>query len=264
MSFDPAMITKGRKVPYSGLVDQAGYHLKLINQYLAELKANGWTDADNTELSSVVTDLLSDRSFQTAVAEHAKDTTRLEVAGRGVGKGFTRKLRNIVRFAVAAANKAGVTGVTVESFNAGAPLANKSSAIRDYLTKIKPSVELLDPYLLRFFDQKKASLLLEAARDGLQDADSDQEVAHVNKPEATKHLYETMGKTMALIEMANAIAKNAFAGQAEVIGKFNKDLILRARTERKAPQTPVVVGETVKVEEGKAEEAKVKEAKGGE
>ena len=44
---------------------------------------------------------------------------------------------------------------------------------------------------------------------------------------------------MELIEELNAVAKNAFDGNAQVVALFNKDILLRGRKARKAAADPV-------------------------
>jgi hypothetical protein len=82
------------------------------------------------------------------------------------------------------------------------------------------------------------SELLATAKQKLDTADTAQELTLANLPEETLKIYEAKGRVLEAIEDLNRLAKNAFAGQAEIIGKFNKDLLLRARKERKKVEDP--------------------------
>jgi len=73
-------------------------------------------------------------------------------------------------------------------------------------------------------------------------ANASQELMLDSLPDDTQEVYEVKGKLLNLIEAQNRAAKRAFDGDALTIGRFNKDLILRATRERKKKvvETPQV------------------------
>ena len=53
----------------------------------------------------------------------------------------------------------------------------------------------------------------------------------------TSALAQTKGRVLQAIEDINRLAKNAFDGQAALVSQFNKDILLRARQEKKTDET---------------------------
>ncbi|MBI4952750.1 MAG: hypothetical protein HY908_12005 [Myxococcales bacterium] len=127
----------------------------------------------------------------------------------------------------------------MKSFNAGGRLGRVTKEISGYLTVVRPFVVKLDAALKPYFDDKLASEELDKAKNELDAADTKQEVGLANLPEATLQVYEAKGRVLHLIEELNRLAKNAFDGQAEIVGKFNKDILLRGRAPR-GPAQPKV------------------------
>ena len=79
---------------------------------------------------------------------------------------------------------------------------------------------------------------VEDARANLEAADVKQERAIQDLPGDTLEIYEAKGRALLLLADLNDAGHNAFDGAPEA-GKFNKDLVLRARKERaKVTQPP--------------------------
>lgn len=55
-------------------------------------------------------------------------------------------------------------------------------------------------------------------------------------PVDTQKVYAAKGRGVELVEELNAVAKNAFEGDAALIGQFNKDVLLRARKAQAAAE----------------------------
>jgi hypothetical protein len=51
-------------------------------------------------------------------------------------------------------------------------------------------------------------------------------------PQEKLELFAAKGRVLEMIEDLNRAGRIAFEGQAETVGKFNKDLLLRARRSR--------------------------------
>ena len=106
----------------------------------------------------------------------------------------------------------------------------------DYLNAIAPHVTKLDADLSPFFQKKSASAELAQVKTALDAADTTQEVALAGLPADTLAVYEAKGRVLEAIEDLNAVARNAFDGQAEIVGQFNKDVLNRSRKKRAAKE----------------------------
>lgn len=122
--------------------------------------------------------------------------------------------------------------MTLESFHVGATLGRSTPRISRYLNEIRPGVLALDAALAKHFKGQKSSSELDAVKDALDKADTAQELARKNAPGETLSLYEVMGQVLEQIEDLNRAGKIAFDGDAATRGKFNKDVLLRARKAR--------------------------------
>ncbi|MBM4345037.1 MAG: hypothetical protein FJ100_16835 [Deltaproteobacteria bacterium] len=83
--------------------------------------------------------------------------------------------------------------------------------------------------LAPYFNGLPAAAELERCRKALQGADASQEAALTALTADTRRVYAVKGRIVDLIEECNAVARNAFDGNAAIIGQFNKDLLLRGR-----------------------------------
>ncbi len=119
------------------------------------------------------------------------------------------------------------------SQSASPPQRRSTPKISNYLAKIRPHVVKLDEHLRPYFGGERASEQLDAVKSALDAADAVQEADIASLPEATQKVYEAKGRVLQDIEDLNRIARNAFEGNADAIALFNKDILLRARQERK-------------------------------
>jgi hypothetical protein len=69
-------------------------------------------------------------------------------------------------------------------------------------------------------------------RSSMRPSSATAELARNNAPDETLALYGVMGKVLEEIEDLNRAGKIAFDGDAAMRGKFNKDILLRARKGR--------------------------------
>jgi len=226
---DMALVQKGRGEPRDGLAQQGKVHVGLAKQYADALAEHGWSSDDTIALEKNVASLESSVAAQTEARIGAGGATKNEAGAVADAKRFIRRLRNALPRAIRAAKNPGITSAT---FAAGEALARSTPRIAAYLIKIRPAVEALDPALEAAFGGQKASDALDTVRGALSEADTAQEIARSNVPEQTLALYEMKGRVLEQIEDLNRAAKSAFDGQAEIVAKFNKDILLRARKTR--------------------------------
>lgn len=232
-----ALVQKGRGEPRDGLAQQGKVHVGLAKQYADALAEHGWSSDDTIALEKNVASLESSMAAQVEARIEAGGATKSEASAVDDAKRFIRRLRNALPRAIRGAKN---PAITMATFASGEALARSTPRIVAYLIKIRPAVEALDSVLEAAFGGQKASSALDTVRGALSAADTAQEIARSNVPEQTLSLYEMKGRVLEQIEDLNRAAKSAFDGQAAIVAKFNKDVLLRARKTRakKNPEIP--------------------------
>ncbi|MFO0759129.1 MAG: hypothetical protein U0359_21735 [Byssovorax sp.] len=233
MGPDLRLIEKGKGQPRTALAQEGKVHILLAKQYAAELDEHGWSASDTADFELHVAMIDEGVGSQAGAYEEASQTSAAESDAIDAAKAFLRRLRNALPRAL---REAAGSGVTEKSFLTGETLERSTPKISTYLSKIRPSVEKLDPVLGKFFGGKKASAELDVVKSELDAADAAQEVARKNAPEQTQALYENMGRVLEGIEDMNRAGRSAFEGNAAVAASFNKDLLLRGRKKRKGAE----------------------------
>lgn len=241
MTLDQRLVNKGKGEPRDGLAQQGKVHVGLAKQYATDLADSGWSATDTVALAANVVSLEQAAGGQAAAYDHAGHTSTGESQAIDAAKAYIRRLRNALPRAL---RDASAPGLTLESFHVGEVLGRSTPRISKYLAMIRPGVETLDPALKGHFKGQTASIELDAVKDALDLADTAQELARKNAPGNTLALYEVMGKVLEQIEDLNRAGKSAFDGDAATRGKFNKDILLRARKERskKTAEAPPIGG----------------------
>lgn len=234
MALDEELVAKGKKEPLEGLKAQGRVHLELIAAH-AELKDHGWTDDGTKGLTADVATISSVEASRSDAQDSARAATLGQEKAIDDAKRFIASLRNVQAPVLRKAKKAGV--VIEKQMLWSGTLSRSVPAIASYLTTVQPTVKRLDAFFKPYV-KVVASDRIGELRKQLEAADSKQESAASSTPEITAKIYEAKGRVLEAIEELNGIAKNAFAGNAAVIGKFNKDLLLRARRERAAKEAP--------------------------
>lgn len=238
---DSKLAKKGRNEPRAGIVAEGTAHVGLGEQHAAELAAAGWPEAQTAFLKVQVTKLEDDGAARAEAQDASRAATDTEHAAIDEAKRVIRRLRNALPIALRGAPD----NLTADAFVSG-KLYRTTKRIRAYLGDIRPSVEKLDAALGPFFESAypglKPSEVVERARKALEDADQQQEVGLKDLPTKTRALYELKGLVLQLIEDMNRVARIAFDGNAAALGKFNKDILLRARKKQAAgePELPEV------------------------
>lgn len=234
MAHDEGLAGKGKREPLKGLVEQGAVQVGLAQRFAAELARRGWTAADTARLQQDLGLVDTERGKQV----EARDEAHLKGGGgeqRAVqgAKDYIATLRLAAPGAVLRAQVAGVVDASVKQFSSNGTLGRSTPALLDYLTRVAPVVARLDEHLKPYFDGQSAAALLAGVKQELSAADVTHEVALKGLPADTLQLYEAKGRVLAAIEEVNRVGRIAFRGQAELSGQFNKDLLLRARRERK-------------------------------
>lgn len=233
MNIDLRLAAKGKREPRVGLVQQGRAHVALAKHYAAALVESGWSDEDTAGLERDVATLeaAAAQEAEARAAGEPVDSTAVDEA-----KSFLRRLRLALPRALREST-VGVSPKVFEVTNGG--LGRSAQRISAHLARIRPGVEALDADLSRYFGGRRASRVLDAVKSGLDQGSAagapENEIASL--PEEVLAIYEVKGRLLERIEDLNRAGRIAFEGQAETVGKFNKDILLRARRER-----PVIPG----------------------
>ena len=234
MTIDMRLAAKGEGEPREGLVQQGKAHITLAKDYAASLVESGWSDEDTAALEKDVAMLESTMASQAEdrAADDGRDSPALAEA-----KAFLRRLR----LALPRALRESVAGVNPQVFETNGALGRSPARISAHLAKIRPAVELLDEDLAKYFGGRKASHALDAVKTALDQGrpSEEQESGLAALPEEVLAIYEVKGRLLERIEDLNRAGKIAFEGQVETVGKFNKDILLRARRPRTGSNTVV-------------------------
>ncbi len=145
-----------------------------------------------------------------------------------------------------------VPEVRVEDFYGAAEVERSTTKIVAFLDRIRPGIKKIDAALKPYLNGESAADLLETAYNELTIANKRQEVARSGAPDKTVQMNETKGRALQLVEDMNRIAKLAYYGQAQVIGRFNKDILLRARRSRSGKAEPAPAPSLARAESGEA------------
>ena len=229
MSINLRLARKGVYEPRQGLIQQGNYHTKLAATHAEVLASAGWKKEKTEVLSTDITELESQSAEQFDRRTGAGQRTLSESAARNHAKSLIRKLRNALPIVL---RDHPDTGVTLAQFDGGT-LGNSTPKISGYLNNISEPVKKLESILTEYFGGESALATLTKAKQNLDEADAVQETTLAGLPQETLKIYETKGRVLEAIEDINRLAKNAFDGQATLIAQFNKDILLRARQEKK-------------------------------
>lgn len=243
-TIDPRLVRKGKGQPRRAVLQQARVCLELVTEHQTVLVDYGWDNADTTRLMQGIQALEKTLGGHADSSHEAENLTHDEQAALDAVKAFLRRLR-LALPRVLRDNP--TAGVTMNAFALDEPLRRSTPRFVAYLIKIRAAVVALDGPLQKHFGGKKASMELDTVKAALEKADTDQEAAQASGPVETQALNETVGRLLEDIEDIIRAGKSAFDGNAAMVAKFNKDLILRARRAGKnesddappaAPQNP--------------------------
>ncbi len=229
-TIDQRLARKGKGQPRQAVLQQARVLQQLGVDHPAILADHGWDDGDTTRLGTNITGLEYAVEGRADTGNESDHMTRGEQAALDAVKVFLRRLRLALPRALRENTAA---GVTIASFSVDEPLRRSTPRTIAYLIKIRPAVLSLDEVLKKHFAGQKPSVELDVLKTALEKADTDQETAQAAGPVETQALHEAMGRVLEDIEDLIRAGKSAFDGNATMVAKFNKDLILRARRRKK-------------------------------
>lgn len=231
-AIDYKLAKKGINVPLAGILDQGRYHARLIEKYEAELVKRGWGREDLRMLILAIEDIDSERSRVLDARDESKANRQRQEAAVSEAKAFKADL--VMAFDDLYFDELVEPQERMRARTTNGRLGRSPTAISKYLGDVRSLVEEHDALLRSYFDGRSALMELDRVKSELDTAQQIQEVDYKALPRETQRVYEAKGRALFLIEKANRIGKRAFAGQAEIIALFNKDLLQRARRPRRA------------------------------
>lgn len=224
-------VKKGRSANLVGLRRQWKVSRKHAQTHALRLKGAGWLAEDTARLAADGGELDSERSTLLEKRTRSKARTRTEAQKRQEAKRVIRVVRNALPSVVKNLEEEEAKAIT-EQFLVGGKLGNSTALISAYLARIAGPLKELDGAFARFNNEKSLYAELTAIAAELDAADTEQEAGLDELPAETLAFYELKGRVLDAIEELNRLAKNAFDGEAELIGLFNKDLLLDATRRR--------------------------------
>lgn len=230
-------VAKGKREPTPGLVAQVDYQLALGEEFIATLEKFGYPKARLAELREGRAQL----SAASGAQKETWDTARTKTFEESVAISAAKELIGRLVLAVPLALRdSPIPDVRSSDFYGAAEVDRSATAVLAFLDRIRPGIKKIDAALKPYFNGESPSAMLEATYTKVAEANQKQEAAHTGAPESTRVMNEAKGRMLQNIEDMNRVARLAFYGRAEVIGRFNKDILLRARRSKtgKADPTP--------------------------
>lgn len=242
-TIDYRLVAKGINVPLAGILDQARYHVRLIEKHEEDLFKKGWRRGDLHLLIVAIEEIDNERSRVLDARDESKANRLRQEEAVSQAKVFKADL--VMAFDDLYFDERVDPQDRARARRTNGPLGRSPTAISKYLGDVRGVVEKHDALLRPYFDGQSALFELDSVKSELDIAQQIQEVDYKALPRETQKVYEAKGRALFLIEKANRIGKRAFAGQAEIIGRFNKDLLRRARRSRPRAASGVEAMESV-------------------
>lgn len=230
-TIDYKMVAKGASIPHAGILDQSRYHVRLVERHEVELVKKGWKREFLNQLVMAIALIDSERSRALDARDESKANRYRQEAAVAQSKAFKADL--VMAFDDLHFDRRIDSQEHQRVRRTNGPLGRSPTAISKYLGDVRSLVEKHDSLLRPYFGGKSALAELDFVKDELDQAQEIQEIDYKALPLETLKFYEAKGRALFLIEKANRIGKRAFAGQAELIALYNKDLIQRARKARR-------------------------------
>lgn len=230
---------KGRKEPFGPVLEQGKVTFERAKAHFPKLQSRGYRQEQLDDFGARLDEASGLITSAEAKREASKALTRAENQAVTDAKGLIRDVQISAPLAI---RDAGTKEITVEVFFADEKLNRSPRKIILHLDRIAQPVTRLEPFFKPYLGVESPSAHLASVRKALFDANAVQEIAFGDLPQATRKFYELKGRLLQHIEDVNRIGKLAFAGQADIAGTFNKDILLRGRAGRRGDgeqsQTP--------------------------
>lgn len=221
---------KGRGQPTDGVHQQVLYSIRMGEEQILILAPAGFGPAELAKMKSGAARFSEMISAQEGARIEASATMQAEIAAKAAAKEHVHRLRN---GGPAALRRSGIADLSMADLLPGETLGNSTPRFLLYLDKSRNVVVRLEEPLKPAFGGQSPTAAHDKVTKDLREADQAQEFFRKKAPDATAELNRLKGQLLEELEDLNRAAKIAFYGNAEMIAKFNKDILLRSRRSAK-------------------------------
>jgi hypothetical protein len=224
----------GTRDTWPNLDAQATYTFNLGTTYVSALRAAGMPEDLLEKLQAKQKECAILIGTRREAEVDSQLATGGGIAAMDAAKGYLYKMEQVLPMAI--------RGVKLDDLKPEhvlpRPRGSKSvGKIKARLEATRPLVLRIEEKLKRYFAGRSPVVVLDEVIAGLQAAKSTQAAAQQARSPETFKLRVAKGQLLEMIEDVNRFGRVAFMGRAEMIGKFNKDLLLKARRSSKSRQT---------------------------
>ena len=220
------LATKGEREPTAGVVEQAGKSIETGTTYKTKLLSHGFTEAKFAELVALLASITSLLGSRQGLWGPATGATRSEASLFQALKDHFFRLNLVAPIVI---RELKPKGIESNCFSVDKRVRSSTKKLLDHADRTREFVVALDEPLKAYFDGQSALAEHDRLRTALFEANSTQEDAREVSPEKTTDLNVAKGRVLELIDDMNRIGRLAFMDNAEIAGRFNKDILLRAR-----------------------------------
>jgi hypothetical protein len=243
MEINLRLVKKGTRESREELLQQARASEQLAIEHKAVLAESGWPEENTREMSEAIATVDASKGLRIESVSGSRTATKNEHTAVSEAKTFLRKLR----FALPMALRDAPVDFDRTVFHSGQRLGRSTPKITEHLRRIRPGVAKLDASLKPYFKNQSAVEKLDEIKTALETSDALQESKLAALPVQTQKLYQTQGRLLELIEDLNRVGKIAFDGNALMVARFNKDILLRSRTQKRSSKEHKAVEGKVEV-----------------
>lgn len=221
---------KGARTSLRGLLDQAPVTIQLAKDQMWRLERYGLRAEMVADAETTLAELDTDRAKAIEARVASKDDRGDELYWLAAAKKHKRLLLSaaddLVRDGeITAAERAGL--------NAQGALGRSTPRHVEYLLNTQKVVERMASKLSALVGGADMATEHAFLLEGLREAQTRQESGRQALPEDTRGVNALKGRLLTFIERVNSAGKRAFDGDALMIARFNKDLLLRASATKK-------------------------------
>ena len=217
---------KGEREPNDGVVEQAGKSVETGTTYKTKLLAYGYTEAKFAEMTALLAIITSGLGSRQGTWASATGATPSEVAAFQALKDHFLRLSLVAPIVI---RERKPSGIEANCFSVDKQVRHSTKKLLKHADRTREFVVTLDEPLKPYFAGQSALAEHDRLRAALFEANSKQETVREASPEKTVEINVAKGRLLELIDDMNRTGRVAYMDNAEIAGRFNKDLLLRAR-----------------------------------
>jgi len=221
-----AYADRGTRDTWPALDEQATYTINLGTTYKTEILAAGLAEAllaDMLEKQKQCSSIFGARREAEVDSQLA---TSGESAAMSAAKAYLYKMDQVLPIATRGVK---LDDLKPEHLFRPKDSSKSTSKTKARLEAMRPLVVRLEDKLKRYFSEQSPVKVLDAVIANIQAAQANQASRQQARSPETFKLRVAKGELLEMIEDVNRLGRVAFMGQADIAGKFNKDILLKAR-----------------------------------